>query len=264
MNTDNQKVKGNILKAISGIILILLLFGIGFYFSDSKKKSVVKPSEQFTPTPKAEATGMPQGMVTVSLPVIKLGTSYGIDGVPTPSYPPAVTVTAFQDLVSQLSAYGVGNRVVIGPKDWTGEGLVGADGNVSITLYPKSAPDEGKKITVFIASPGTGSALWGGVGYNSWIRDHWQELWGLEEVPTPPEGIRETEIAPNTFRYSLPDTDAGLAVNGVVFSDAQEHQDDNLWSLLKIEVVLPSGQYLLTEAILDDFIKRQNLLGTSQ
>ncbi len=264
---SNQK---GFIPLILGAVILLIIVASGAYYLGTKNTST-NPKTDTTEVPTAVATTTPQTPsatqppisseqnTNISLTVTKLQTSFGIDGMPTPSYPNSVVISVPKSVGDQLAAYGAGGYVIIAPKGWTGQGQVGADGNTSITLYPSSGFSEnGSKLTVFIASTGTGSALWDAAPFNSWVRDHWQELGMPPPAPTPPPGIVATQITSHIIRYSLP-VNNGFETNGVSYSNAQDHQKDSMWAFEKLEVVLPTNQKSLATAITDAFIQNRNL-----
>ena len=198
---------------------------------------------------------------SVSLPVVKLHTRYGIDVDSEPTYPLSVVVSVPQSISNQLSAYGAAGDVVVGPRGWTGQGLVAANGNRSIELSPKnSSRDRGARVSVFSASTGEGSAILGAAPYSPWIQSHWRWLGFDVEPPALKGGIRLVSLTPRLTSYSLPNTPEGLEVRGVIFSDAQDRIQDRMWAFTQMEVVLSRGQRHLARGILDVFITQRGLL----
>jgi hypothetical protein len=190
-----------------------------------------------------------------------LHTRYGIDVDSEPAYPSSVTVSVPQSISNRLSAYGAAGEVVIGPNGWTGEGLVGANGNISIELHPKNgSKDRGAGVWVFFASPGTGSAIFAAAPYSPWIQSHWKELGFDVDPPALKDGLRLTSLTPHLSGYTLPNTPEGLEVRGVVFSDAPDHLQDRMWAFTQMEAVLSPRQRDLAREILDLFVTRRGFL----
>ncbi len=196
----------------------------------------------------------------ISLPVITLKTGFGMDGIPTPWYPSSIPVVIPPSLADKIAAYGEAGYVFLGPKGWTGEGLVGADGNTSINLYPSSdLSEKAPGVSIFIASTGTGVALDEATPYFSWVQMHWQELGRGFPLGPSPAGIQINPISPHLVRFSFPNTPEGLERYGIAFSNAQDHQKDMMWAFERITVNLPSSQRDLGNFLIEWYSKDRKL-----
>src|SRR5258708_3714266 len=130
------------------IILLVVALIVGAYLlGKGKLNSFVSFG---TPVPLTTPTSF---LETVNLPVQQLVTTYGINGVPKPNYPKTVTLHVLQGFGNQLAAYGAAGQIVIAPKDWTGSGLMGATGGLSIDLHPIDSQQK-SRIVLDIPSPG--------------------------------------------------------------------------------------------------------------
>lgn len=120
----------NYLIAILGIISIILICLIGWLKWQKPTAVVTSVTLTITPTPILTST-------LVNLPVEILETGYGIGptGYVYP-YEKSIKIKVPVAISGQLSAYGVADQIIVGPKNWTGEGGVGADGSESVTLKP--------------------------------------------------------------------------------------------------------------------------------
>lgn len=200
-----------------------------------------------------------------TLNVVGVETTYGVVPPPT-SNPPksSIEVSLPSGYSDRLAAYDGGGIIVVAPLGWTGTGSVGANGNRSIDLQPVSTASEGR-ISVYIASESTGSAVWGAAPFFPWVRSHWQELGGPFPAPTPPLGINTTFVTNSLIKYTLPTTSGGLEINGVAFSNAQDHLKFGVGFEIigvgfeEMEVALPTAQHDLAMVILDTFVSQQRL-----
>jgi hypothetical protein len=86
--------------------------------------------------------------VRLNLEVKKLETGYGIDELPPHNYPQSVEISISKKFTNDVQAYGVGNKVIIAPKNWTGRGSVGADGGTFIQLWPENGNENNPIITI--------------------------------------------------------------------------------------------------------------------
>lgn len=194
----------------------------------------------------------------IKLPVIALKTNFGTSGSAAPEYPSELTVKVPTDFKNMVSAYGASYEVVVAPKGWTGSGNVGADGNRSVELKPASgAWSDGSKVTLFIASTGTGSALFGAAPYFSWVRDNWKSI-ATGTAPTEAQ-MTTTPISSKLLKYTLKNPPQGMVVTGIAYSDAQEHVADRFWSFVQMEITFPQNKSDFADALLNTFIDQHGL-----
>lgn len=255
-----KKFKTNwsvVLGLLGGSLVFAAIIFLAYFYDKRGQEIQTVPTETPTPTPTIVVSPplTPQTS-SVTLSITKLKTTFGIEGQETPKYPNSITINVPIEYKDQLAAYGVSYEVIIGPKGWTGNGGVGADGNRSIELYPADNTwQDGSKITVFVASTGTGSAIYEAVEYFPWIQEHWEEV---VRVPLPSIApINSNFITPHLNRYSKESPGEGLEINGVAYSDAQDHLVDNMWSFTKMEITFPVKKSSFAESLLDFFIDQQ-------
>lgn len=234
-----------------GLLALLAAVGVGGYLlgnrADDSKELVGKAT-----SPAARA-------VVVELPVVELPTTHGAyEGVPseTPLKERTVTSIVPESLVDRLSGYSGAGIMILGPKGWAGQSIVGANGNRSIEISPTGDSSEGPMVTVFLASPGTLSAILPAAPFSEWIRDHWQEVGGGPgPVPTAIPGI--VDSTPHLVRYQLPVV-AGLQTHGAAYSEVQDVSGSSYGYFDQIEVSLPAEDSQLAAAIVDNFIITTN------
>jgi hypothetical protein len=244
------------------VLIWLLLLGPGRHDAGGgSAQPSPSPTQLSRVSDSAARSKQASDTAAVSLPVVKLNTRHGIDVDSEPTYPSSIVVSVPLSISNQLSAYGAAGEVVVGPRGWTGRGVAAANGSISIELYPENGSrDRGARVFVFLASPGTGSAILGAAPYSPWIQSHWKGLGFDVEPPALKAGIRLISLTPRLSSYSLANTPEGLEVRGVFFLDAQDRIQDRMWSFTQMEVVLSSGQRHLARGLLDVFIDQRGLL----
>lgn len=194
--------------------------------------------------------------INITLPVTVLNTDFGITGVTLPPYPKTVTITIPTQYSDKVAVYGVSGHTILAPKGWTGKGLIGASGSDGFDLYPIENNETGSKISVEIASTGTGPAFYNAAPFFSWARTHFPV--GIP-TPTPIPGLTVSVITSHLVAYSYPAVSSDIEVNGIAFSDAQDHEKDQFWSFEKMEVVLPKTQHDLSTILLNNYIQQRSL-----
>jgi hypothetical protein len=189
------------------------------------------------------------------LEVIVLKTEYGINNMPTPKYPQVIEVAVPSSLKDSVSAYGVGEKILIAPKNWTGKGSIGADGTKNIILHPPAAENERKSPYVLVEEvPACVGCAYGEAAY------YFEEAKKIyeKEFPAPlniPEGLEVSPLSPNLARYSLPDTPERIKVKGVAYFK----EDNNQPYFTKMEIGLSKEEEDLAEFLLNTFISLNNL-----
>jgi hypothetical protein len=251
-NSADKKInwKNVLIGAVVGAILI----GLGVLIFLLLQPKPEQPA--ILPTPKTTTTSAIK-KEEVTLPVIQLQTTFGVEGENTSEPPKSVVVNIPYGYSNKLAAYFAADLVIVAPVNWTGQGLMAANGSKGLDLHPISKEEKGK-ISVHIGSPGTGSCLWSAAPYFPWVQEHWHELYGDVEVPASPTGINRTFISNTLIKYTLPNSKDGLEVNGVAYSDFEIVKDD-FGAFENIEVTLPLTQHHLAIAILDAFISIRGL-----
>lgn len=261
LGVGKGKFRGQLVKINNDLFLEIVLYQDKAYANFGKVQINFSADEplfdQILATFKFTAQTQNVQTETVSLPVTKLETSFGIDGNSTPTYPKSTSVSFPSVYKSKIAAYGASYEVIIGPNNWGGKGGVGADGNRSITLYPvNGSPDKGPRIFVFIASTGTGAALYEAAPYFPWIGANKPEI---GRVVKSPEGLKTAFVTPHLVEYSLPGNDPNSETIGVAYSDAQDQDQNGMWAFSKMEVIFPKKDHDFGKALLDLFVQQKNL-----
>ena len=224
-------------KTIALGMLVVLPFG-GFYFGYQyhQKISVACPAPDNNPA---------------VLSVISLNTDYGID-TPSPVYSPNISVYLPSSLVNSVGAYGVADKIIFGPKGWTGEGHVGADGTSSISLYPQNKTTT-ENVTITDGSACMGCVLGGAAPFFSSAKSKYEENFGQYEGKKL-TNLKITPISQSLVKYTYV-ADNGLSTTGVAYyldsSDQPEFRN--------IEVTLSSDKSELSTFILNNFIEANGL-----
>lgn len=262
--------KGFIQFIILGIGVLVLVATGAFYLG---RQSLPKPVQPANPVVTSQPTqfNQPAPIVTpsptvnqqpqesnVTLPVIQLKTGYGIVGEngqsPSYNYPANITVSIPLSYSGKVSAYGVGEKVIIAPSGWIGEGNIGADGSMGSNLHPQNGSStQGSYISVGEVPGCVSCSLGEAAPYFPEAKTLYKK-----DFPTPlsiPTGLTIKPISSSLVRYSLPNTLDGMAVNGVAYFKMTDTQP----YFIKMEVILPQSQSKLSEFLLNSFIKRQNL-----
>lgn len=233
--------------------IIWLVYNPGFYPQDL----IDKPFDQILSTFKfIDKSSITQ---TVTLKVTQLKTGFGIGGV-TPTYPPSVTVSVPQSFSDQIDAYGVLHATtLIGPKGWTGDGMVGADGSSTANLYPVGGSAvNGSRIIVRVDPACIGCIYDGAAPYFPKARQLAKEVFNMD-IPEEPDLVSNF-VTPQLLRYSLPNTSDGLEVNGIAyFTESVSPQLSAQPYFIGMEITLPPQQHDLAILLLDIFIQRENL-----
>jgi len=238
----------------AGLLLLALVGAASFFLGKSLNKSKppsISPSTEITPTPTSTSLQLPSEKE--KLEVIILKTEYGIDNMPTPKYPQFIEVAIPPSLKDSVSAYGVGEKILIAPKNWTGNGFIAADGNTYITLHPVNTERKGLPYVRVVEIPGCVGCAYSEAAYYFEEAKKTYE----KEFSTPlniPEGLEVSPVSPNLARYSLPDTPEGIKVKGVAYFKEENNQP----YFTKMEIGL-SKEEDLAEFLLNTFISLNNL-----
>jgi len=202
-------------------------------------------------TPTSSVSAGPN-LVTVTLPVTVVPTSYGVGS----GSPPPATVTLTLPAADQgrLGAYFVG-VVVLAPAGWAGSAAVGADGSIRAALYPPGgSASAGPRELVQEDSACQACGADDGAAYFPAVHKNWT-AYGWPFSPPPLLAFQRTDyLSPDTLAYSLPNTPSGLAVNGVAYSGVLA--DNPGLTFADLRVYLPPSETALATVILNDFVQR--------
>ncbi|HUY56641.1 MAG TPA: DUF4850 domain-containing protein [Candidatus Micrarchaeaceae archaeon] len=189
------------------------------------------------------------------LAVATLPTTFGVPGAAT-SYPASLRVSLPASLSEQVAAYGVAGTVVLAPAGWTGSGAVGADGSAAFTLYPTgSAPGVGAEI-VYQFDGACAGCTWGDA--SAYFPAVAQALpsTGTGTAASPPAGLQTESLASGLIGYSLPDSAAGLQLNGVAYTNLPASTAMPVFENLL--VTLPTSEHPLATLILNAFVANED------
>lgn len=194
-------------------------------------------------------------IVDASLPVIVLNTKFGMDVTTNPTYPKAINISVPMQYANKLSAYGAANKVIVGPKDWTGMGSIGVDGGSSVELYPNGGSSkQGPNLMVREISGCVGCALESAAIYFPGGKELFEKAFPGVSVKIP-NGLKIQNLSASLLKFSLPNTTDGLAVNGMAYFDPSNNKSH----FIEETVTLPSEESKFSNALLDVFIDSENI-----
>jgi len=231
----------------------LIVFSTASFKDQTNFQSVDKVINTILATLKL--TGEGPGEDTIVLNVVQLKTDYGFDTTGSQySYPSTVDTSAPKAYEDKLGAYGAAEKVIVGPKGWTGEGFIAADGSGFIGLYPfNGSTKQGSRITVTVHPACVGCALGAAAPFFPEAKSQFEKDFpGPVEIPS---GLKIQPITKKLIGYSLSNTPDGLEVNGVAYFEMNSGQP----YFIQMEVTLPSTGHDLSTVILNLFIQRQGL-----
>ncbi len=195
-----------------------------------------------------------QGTVTVTLPVEKVPTRFGVDyGRTAPS---SVTVSIPAAWQGAVAAYWSGT-VFLGPAGWTGLGMYGADGSGGVTLYPPGAnpaksPYHGPLVSITTAGGCMGCGDASAAAFFAYVRQNWSQFRVIDgPAPKPEQVLSQVALSPNVVAYRLPNTGA-LEVNGVAYSGLVDHPSGLPFE--QMNVTLPARDHGLATTLLNYFL----------
>lgn len=220
--------------------------------STSSGKSPTSSTAAAGRVPSPRPSGTVTGMVTLTLPVRKLPTVFGVDNHPV--VPRMLTVRIPAQWAKDLGAYWSG-QVFLGPAGWTGNGLIGADGSEAIALHPQGgSASTGPRIVITGSGGCFGCGAQAAASFFQAVRDHWSRYQTIPGPPPPKAQVKsEVYLTPNVLAYQLPNTADGLEVNGVAYSGLIGQFTGLTFE--SMQTVLPSAQHGLASIILNYFLK---------
>jgi hypothetical protein len=215
----------------------------------AQKDSVPQDTGSHAPdsTPKAGPT---------QIKVVVLSTEYNPDPV-VHKYPKSVLLAVPPGLVGQIAAYGASSKVWIGPKGWTGSGVVGVDGNVVVKLYPtKKHIKSGPHISYYQVPACEYCMLHSAARFfsNARLRYNSEQNENGKDPVTIPKGLKRTRLSSTLVTYTLPDSN-GLSTRGVAYYN----QDDRDCPYTNVEFTLPAEESDLSDFLLRTLIRREHL-----
>lgn len=194
-------------------------------------------------------------LVTVTLGVKAIESSYGISLEPTNNYPSTVKITVPEEFKNELNAYGYGsNNVTIGPKNWTGRATIGADGGTSVELYPIGGSlTAGSSLTINHTPACFACSLGSAASFFPKAKDAYYKNYPgpLTLIPN----LKIVSLSDQLVSYSLPNTSDGMEVNGVAY--IAKENGEYAAPFIQMEIKLPPEEHELARVILNTFINRQ-------
>lgn len=238
------------------LLLVLLFFLIGIKVNVFKTPN---PQLQLTTSPSPttvqripEVIGLNIGVKkeNITVPVKVLNTSYGIN-YPTKKFPQSITVALNPNFSDKVEAYGVGEMIVIGPKYWTGEGHVGADGTTSITLYERKF-DETKPYVSFYIIPACWSCYLEAAA--PFFPEAAEELKANKfSLPEFPQNLEKYYVNPSLVVFNYPSEKSSLNINGITSVNLK---DKNVSApFISIKTAFPKEEINLSSVLINNFIE---------
>lgn len=246
-------------KFIIFTILFVSVVSLGYLgFQKIRPQPTTSTATPTSSTPYSQLTKR-----QAELPLTIVPTSLGVwEGpLPTPMpIPKTITAIVPEIFETQLEAYVAVDenkqiyQVMIGPKNWTGEGYIGANGNTDITIRSNGATDKGPYISYYEVPACSACFLWSAAPFFPQVAQQYEKdpMIGKKITPTP--GLKIVQISPQLVSYSTPNTPEGLEVNGVAYAkmvDGQLRQP-----FISLEVAFPPAQHDLATVILNVFIEK--------
>lgn len=194
------------------------------------------------------------------VPVEVLMTSDGIQGdsMYSDQYAKTAIVKGGDAVAGEIQAYGTAFHIWIGPRGWTGSSSSGADGNLSVNIFPQGGSDTlGPHINYYEIPGCVGCMLSAAAPYFPTAMQAWDTQFnddGTNPIDIPP-GLRVTLLSPTLVTYTLPDT-GGLSVQGVVYYDSEMQSEV---PFAQAEFVLPHQDSTMCNFLLQTFIVREGL-----
>lgn len=155
------------------------------------------------------------------LAVTKLHNDYGMPdaGPGDDEGPKTVEVDGAAKFASQIGAYAVGEGIWIAPKHWTGQGGIAVDGNVDVSLYPRSGGSDssGPRISYKHIYVSEVLGLYDAAPYfQNAMKEYNEKFLKVGGPITIPKGLKVSLINSQLAQYSLPD-EGKLLVRGVAY-----------------------------------------------
>lgn len=164
------------------------------------------------------------------------------------TYPRTLSISVPPSLSGQVGAYGAAGVVWVGPKSWTGNANVGADGNTNVTLYPKGGSGESSphiNYTIFPACVGCilgAAARYFPDAQKMYDQEYNQD--GKNPVDIPP-GLKVAFDLPHLVRYTLANANGFLTRGAANFSGVENYTE--------VRIVLPENEAPLAGFLLERF-----------
>lgn len=242
------------------LIILLLIIAIAVYFGVQmiRPRPTIPTSVSTNSTPYRQLT---KRETEIQLTIVPTNLGAWEGPIPTPmTIPKAVTAIVPESYEDQLEAYAAVDeynqiyQVIIGQKNWAGEGYIGANGNTDLTIRPSGTADKGPYVSYHEVPSCSACFLWSASPFFPQVAQQYKKdpMIGKEIAPTP--GLKIVQISPQLVSYSRPDTPEGLEINGVAYSKMTDGQLGQ--PFISLEVALPQAHHDLAIVILNMFIER--------
>jgi hypothetical protein len=246
------------LKVIVLIIFLITLtiFYFDFFVFNLHKKIIISSNANVKNTDQPK---QPQDS-TFNLEVNILLTSDGQEGdsLYADQYPKSIKIKTPEVFVDQINAYGASYHVWIAPKNWTGTGMEGADGNKRVDLYPANGSIKNGPHIEYYQAPACRFCMLDVAAsfFTNAMNEYNQEYNQDGKYPvTMPQGLKIVRLSQTLVTYSLPDKE-GLMVRGVVYYNEDDEENG---PLAEAEFILPYKDADLLDFLLKYFINREGL-----
>ena len=229
------------------ILILFIVISIILFVMLSHAVNNLKPV-----APAAVPAAIPTKSASVTLPVTVLPTVNGVSGQPTPAYPTTVTVNNASAFGDQIAAYGADYQEWIGPKGWTGGGIVGTDGSMSVNLA------NGSSYISYTTIPSCTDCILGDAApYFSNAMTQYNTEAHAEPLVIP-QGLTVTSLSSTLVTYTLPDS-GGLLTYGVAYYIPGDTSINTSPYFAGAEFVLPQSETALANFLAQNFIAQQHL-----
>ena len=192
-----------------------------------------------------------QNKTNTTLPVIPLQTNESVVGcestTPCPSptpIPVTINVALPEQLKNLVVAYAGGDRIFIGPKDWSGSAKIGANGNTIFQIH--NAKNTAK--IEYYEIPACDSCAFDVAWY------YFPEAKDASHMVSPPPAIpdlKTNRISAHVMKYTYPDKKSGYQINGVAYAKIENNKV--LKPVISIDTECATDQQPTCNMLLDYF-----------
>ena len=260
------------------VIIIIVVYVLGLYgflgYTIYKKNTktidvntVTAPAENTPPQlpqliePTKTIATTPQGFSmkeSTKLQLIDVSTPFATwyESTATATY---VDFVVPKDLNNKVMMYRYSDFSFVAPKNWYGTVRSNTTDGTYIQLFPTtSLDDSAQSVKVYISDPSPKDGVATAYPFSPWIRDHAIELgidrMGLEPAPS---FLTVTNITPRLFSYS--NAYDILELQAILFTDADQHPDDQQWVTMFMEVRMFKENRAFAEQLINTFISQYDL-----
>jgi hypothetical protein len=264
------------------VIILLVIYGIALYgivgysiYTKNSLKTAVRsnqtttagaplPLPQFTessPVSSSGSFGFVSTLTSVKLPIIEIQPSEPQNETTASAYPTSITIQLAKDFADRVSAYRLGSFVIIGPKDWSGNGYDNENG-ISPRLYPSTVfDDNGPSVKAYTSLKGQRAGLIAGSQFFQWIRDHAADLQIEQDLAPVAKTSSVSALTKHLIAFSDTVTNGPvLESTGIAFSDADIHTEDKQWTTMILVVTMLKEEHQFAQDLINTFITQYDLM----